>query len=233
MKTTAPTSQKTNAKKLALLPNIPLLDPKADNNPTEQMLSKADKDNIFNREMVIHLTALYNFAFHLTHDEEKANDLVQETCLRAYKSMDSYHKGTNGKAWLFKILKNYFINEYRKQQKQPIKINSEDIERYHDNEEQHKGKYLNLSHEVFQSMLGDEVSIALNSLSVNFKTIVLLCDIEGFTYEEIAKIVDIPIGTVRSRLHRARGVLKEKLFEYASKMGYANDTDLEANEPTI
>ncbi|MDV7393554.1 sigma-70 family RNA polymerase sigma factor, partial [Arthrospira platensis SPKY1] len=80
--------------------------------------------------------------------------------------------------------------------------------------------YLDLREEMFQNMMGDEVTTAINSLPVDFRTVILLCDIEGFTYEEIAKIIDIPIGTVRSRLHRARNMLKEILKEYAEKLGY-------------
>ena len=91
---------------------------------------------------------------------------------------------------------------------------------FHDTEDEGRVEYLDLRQELFQGMLGDEVTRALNELPVDFKTIILLCDIEEFSYEEIAKIIDIPIGTVRSRLHRASNILKEKLREYAQKEGY-------------
>lgn len=178
------------------------------------------KDEIFNNEFLPQIDALYNFAFHLTYDEEDSNDLVQETYLKAYRFIDSYDAGTNAKAWLFKILKNAFINEYRKKSKQPSRVDYEDFVGYHDTEESSHVEFLDLRHEIFQGMLGDEVTRALNTLPVDFRTVVLLCDIEGFSYEEIAKITDIPIGTVRSRLHRARNMLKEKLKEYAKNLGY-------------
>ena len=184
------------------------------------MSSKTEKDRIFESEFFPHADALYNFAYHLTYHEEEANDLVQETFLKAYRFIDSYQLGTNAKAWLFKILKNGFINDYRKKSKRPNRVDFEDVVNYHDSENQKASGNVDLRQEIFQNMLGDELSIAINSLPEDFKTAILLCDIEGFTYEEISKIVDIPIGTVRSRLHRARNMLKEKLYDYAKNMGY-------------
>ncbi|NNC94295.1 MAG: sigma-70 family RNA polymerase sigma factor [Chitinophagales bacterium] len=182
--------------------------------------TKKRKDAIFESEFLPHIDSLYNFAFHLTLNDSDANDLVQETFLKSYRFIDSYEVGTNAKAWLFKILKNAFINEYRKRSKQPTKVDYEDIARYHDSEDVKGVGTLDLRHDIFNDMMGDEVTNALNSLPVDFKTAIILCDIEGFTYEEIAKIVDIPIGTVRSRLHRARNMLKEVLREYALKKGF-------------
>lgn len=179
-----------------------------------------DKYEIFEKELFPHADALYNFGFHLTYSGEDANDLVQETYMKAYNFIESYTVGTNAKAWLFKILKNAFINEYRKKVRQPTKIDYEDVAYWHDSEDiSHIGS-LDLRHEIFQDLIGDEVTIALNQLPVDFRTIILLCDLEGFTYEEIAKIMDIPIGTVRSRLHRARNILKEKLKKYATSLGF-------------
>jgi RNA polymerase sigma-70 factor (ECF subfamily) len=166
------------------------------------------------------MDALYNFAFHLTYNEDDANDLVQETFLKAYRFIDSYQQGTNSKAWLFKILKNAFINEYRRKSKQPSRVDYDDVVSYHDTDDEGHVEYLDLRQELFQGMIGDEITKALNELPVDFKTVILLCDIEGFSYEEIAKIIDIPIGTVRSRLHRARNILKEELRDYALKEGY-------------
>lgn len=164
--------------------------------------------------------ALYNFAFHLTLNEEDSNDLVQDTFLKAYRFIDSYERGTNAKAWLFQILKNSFINEYRRKVRHPGQVDYEDYIAYQDSEESvHVGE-LDLRDDVFKGLIGDEVTVALNSLPVDFRTVILLSDIEGFSYEEIAKIIDIPIGTVRSRLHRARNLMKEKLRDYAKKMGY-------------
>ena len=186
----------------------------------EEIKSEQHKTQVFEEEFLPQIDALYNFAYHLTYDEADANDLVQETYMKAFRFIDKYHQGTNAKAWLFKILKNAFINEYRKKSKQPTKVDYEEVISYHEGENQDSAGFLDLRAEIFQGMMGDEVTNAINSLPVDFKTVILLCDIEGFTYEEIAKIVDIPIGTVRSRLHRARNMLKEKLKTYAEKLGY-------------
>ncbi|MBK8441888.1 MAG: sigma-70 family RNA polymerase sigma factor [Sphingobacteriales bacterium] len=186
---------------------------------------------IFEREFLPHADALYNFAFHLTYDEDDAQDLVQETFLKAYRFANSYTQGSNAKAWLFKILKNAFINDYRKRSKRPMQVELEDISSYHDSDENTNFiGYYDLREEIFQGMLGDEVMSALNSLPIDFRTVVLLCDVEGFTYEEMAKIIDIPIGTIRSRLHRARNMMKEKLQEYAQKLGYNINNNDDYNE---
>jgi RNA polymerase sigma factor (sigma-70 family) len=179
-----------------------------------------DKEQLFEDELLPHADALYNFAYHLTYNEEDANDLVQETFMKAFRFINSFDSGTNAKAWLFKILKNGFINEYRRKKKEPSKVDYEDIIAYQDADEENGGVAFDLREDIFDGMMGDEITIALNRLPIDFKTVILLCDIEGFTYEEIAKIIDIPIGTVRSRLHRARNMLKESLKEYAEKMGY-------------
>lgn len=183
-------------------------------------LSKKEKDKIFEDELLPHLDALYNFAYHLTYREEDSNDLVQETYMKAYRSIERYLVGTNAKAWLFKILKNAFINEYRRKSSRPTNVDFEDIAAYHDSDESGSNAYFDLREDFFEAMIGDEVTHAINSLPVDFRVVILLCDLEGFTYEEISKIIDIPIGTVRSRLHRARNMLKEKLQNYALKMGY-------------
>ena len=177
-------------------------------------------EKIFETEFLPQIDALYTFAFHLTLNEEDANDLVQETYLKAFRFIDKYMEGTNAKAWLFKILKNAFINQYRRKSKQPTRVDYEEIVNYHDEEDSQYSSYLDLREDMFQHMMGDEVTSAINSLPVDFRVVILLCDIEGFTYEEISKIIDIPIGTVRSRLHRARNMLKEKLKEYAESLGF-------------
>lgn len=190
----------------------------------EDAISEArrkEHNRIFEQEFLPQIDALYNFAFHLTYNEDDANDLVQETYLKAFRFIEKYIEGTNAKAWLFKILKNAFINQYRRKAKQPTKVDFEDIVSYHEGEDNSKlSGFLDLRQEIFQGMMGDEVTGAINALPVDFRTVILLCDVEGFTYEEISKIVDIPIGTVRSRLHRARNMLKEKLRSYAESLGY-------------
>ncbi|MBT8190545.1 MAG: sigma-70 family RNA polymerase sigma factor [Saprospiraceae bacterium] len=180
----------------------------------------SNSHEIFEKELLPHIDALKTFAFHLTYDEDDANDLVQETYLKAHRFIDRYIQGTNAKAWLFKILKNAYINHYRKRSKQPTRVDFEDIVSYHDSDDSSFTGYLDLREELFDSMMGDEVTIAINALPIDFRTVVLLCDVEGFTYEEISKIIDVPIGTVRSRLFRARNMLKEKLKTYAQNLGY-------------
>lgn len=182
-----------------------------------QDLSPQEKQETFDLEFLPHIDSLYNFGFYLTNDEDEAKDLLQETYLRAYKYINYYQKGTNAKAWLLRILKNTFINDYRKKSKKPVHLSFEDFYTGDDSED---NSFTDLRQEVFDSLIGDEVSHALNELPVDYRLIILLCDIEGFKYEEIAKIIDVPIGTVRSRLHRARNMLKDQLKHYASRKGY-------------
>jgi RNA polymerase sigma factor (sigma-70 family) len=182
--------------------------------------NRKEQMQIFEGEFLPHLDAMYNFAFRLAMDEDDAKDLVQDTYMKAYRFINSFQQGTNSKAWLYRILKNSFINDYRKKSKEPSKVDYQEVEGYYNSEKVDENKTSDLRQESVKDMIGDEVSLALNSLAVDFRTVIILCDIEGFTYEEMAKILDIPIGTVRSRLHRARNLLKEKLNSYATSMGY-------------
>jgi RNA polymerase sigma factor (sigma-70 family) len=185
---------------------------------------ETEKHDIFNREFMPHINSMYNFAFRLTMDEDDANDLVQDTYLKAFRFIASFERGTNAKAWLFRILKNSFINDYRKRSKEPSKVDYQEVETtYNSDDGLETQATSDLRTESVQDLIGDEVANALNSLPVDFRTVIILCDIEGFTYEEMAKILDIPIGTVRSRLHRARNLLKDKLRNYALSMGYKSD----------
>jgi len=182
--------------------------------------SEDEKQSIFNQEFMPHINSMYNFAYRLTLDPDDSKDLLQDTYLKAFRFIDSFQQGTNAKAWLFRILKNSFINDYRKKSKEPSKVDYQEVETFYNSEDVDRQITPDLRVEALQDMIGDEISTALNSLDVDFRTVIILCDLEGFKYEEMAKILDIPIGTVRSRLHRARNLLKEKLSEYAKKMGY-------------
>lgn len=184
--------------------------------------SEQEKQDIFNQEFMPHINSMYNFAYRLTLDQDDSKDLLQDTYLKAFRFIDSFQQGTNAKAWLFRILKNSFINDYRKKSKEPSKVDYQEVETFYNSEDVDRQITPDLRVEALQDMIGDEISIALNSLDVDFRTVIILCDLEGFKYEEMAKILDIPIGTVRSRLHRARNLLKERLSEYARKMGYKN-----------
>lgn len=186
--------------------------------PIRNKLTKVEKDRLFEDEFLPHMDSLYNFGFYLANDEDMAKDLLQETFLKAYRFIEYYQLGTNAKAWLLRIMKNSFINEYRKKSKTPHKVNIDDINQKDDVDDQHV--VLDMRTEVYNSLMGDEITRAVNALPVDYRLIILLCDIEGFKYDEIAKIIDVPIGTVRSRLHRARNLLKEKLKEYARTKGF-------------
>lgn len=186
----------------------------------DENINKVEKDAQFEKEFMPLINSLYNFAYRLTLDEDDANDLVQETYLKAYRFFNSYEQGTNAKAWLFRILKNSFINDFRKKSKEPSKVDYQEVESFYNSDDIDENITTDLRVESLQDMIGDEVANALNSLAVDFRTIIILCDLEGFTYEEMAKILDIPIGTVRSRLHRARNLLKDKLRTYAGTMGF-------------
>ncbi len=191
-------------------------------NAPRQTYAEKEKLEIFDKEFMPHINSMYNFAYRLTFDQDDANDLVQDTYLKAFRFIDSFEQGTNAKAWLFRILKNSFINDYRKKSKEPAKVDYQEVEAYYNSDDVDRQITPDLRVESLQDMIGDEISNALNSLDVDFRTVIILCDLEGFKYDEMAKILDIPIGTVRSRLHRARNLLKEKLNVYAKKMGYNN-----------
>ena len=185
--------------------------------------SEIEKQEIFDQEFLPHIHAMYNFGYRLTLARDDAKDLVQDTYFKAFRFIESFQKGTNAKAWLFRILKNSFINDYRKKTKEPNKVDYQEVESYYNSEDVNRQITPDLRVEALKDMIGDEISNALNALDVDFRTVIILCDLEGFKYEEMAKILDIPIGTVRSRLHRARQLLKEKLSEYAKSMGYKNE----------
>ena len=181
---------------------------------------QTEKDKIFEVEMMPHVDALYMYAYNsFVRNTNDAQDLVQETMLKAYKAIDSYEIGTNAKAWLFKILYNTFINHYRKKSKRPNQVDFEKIENLNNDESTEFTNVVTIDAEVFGMMLGDEVATAMASLSDQARTVILLSDIGDFKYEEIAALLDIPIGTVRSRLFRARNTLKEILKDYAQSFG--------------
>ena len=190
---------------------------------TKYTYSEKERLEIFNNEFMPHIDSMYNFAYRLSFDDDDSKDLVQDTYLKAYRFINSFQRGTNAKAWLYRILKNSFINEFRKKGKEPSKVDYQEVENFYNSDDVDETRTVDLRVDTVKDMIGDEVTNALNSLAIDFRTVIILCDLEGFTYEEMAKILDIPIGTVRSRLHRARNLLKEKLNTYASSMGFGNN----------
>lgn len=174
----------------------------------------------FEREAIPHMDILYNYALRMTSNADDADDLVQETYLKAYRFWDKYEKGTNIRAWLFRIMKNSYINRYRKESKEPDTVDYEDIQNFYRTIRYATADPNDLEEKIFGGLLGDEVARAIESLPEDFRTVVILCDIEGLSYEEIAEFVDCPIGTIRSRLHRGRKMLRAKLFSYAKQRGF-------------
>lgn len=180
----------------------------------------AEKHREFEREAMPHMDILYNYAVRMTSDPDDASDLVQETFMKAYRFWDKYEKGTNIRAWLFRIMKNSYINRYRKESKEPETLDYNEIQNFYNTIRYESADPNDLQEKIFGGLLDDDVARAIESLPEDFKTVVILCDIEGLSYEEIAEFVDCPIGTVRSRIHRGRKMLREKLMTYAKQRGY-------------
>lgn len=182
--------------------------------------SEIQKNIEFENIAIPHKEALYNFALKMTNDIDEADDLLQETFLKAFKYFDKFERGTNCKAWLYSIMRNTYINEYRRIKKSPEKVDYDDIENFYENIKESEVEFGHIVEDAFSNTLNDEVSEALADLPKDFQTIILLSDVEGFTYEEIADFLSCPIGTVRSRLHRARKMLYAKLYNYAKSVGF-------------
>ncbi len=174
----------------------------------------------FETEAIPHMSALYSFAMRLTRDPDDASDLVQETFLKGFRFFDKFERGTNCKAWLFRILKNSFINKFRQSAGAPDLVKYGDIEEFYETIRDSSVPTSDLEVQLFDQTLDDEVSQAINELPIEFRTVLVLCDIEDFTYAEIAEHIDCPIGTVRSRLHRARKILAGRLASYAMDRGF-------------
>jgi RNA polymerase sigma-70 factor (ECF subfamily) len=184
------------------------------------ILRRSDKQVAFEREALPHSDLLYNYALRMTNNPADADDLVQETYLKAYRFWDKYEQGTNIRAWLFRIMKNSYINRYRKETKEPDTVDYEDVQNFYSLIKDETADSNDLQQKLFGNLLDDDVAKAIAELPDDFRTVVILCDIEGLTYEEIAEFVDCPLGTVRSRLHRGRRLLRGRLVEYARNRGY-------------
>jgi RNA polymerase sigma-70 factor (ECF subfamily) len=172
-----------------------------------------------------HMDALYSTALRMTRNPLDAEDLVQDVYLRAYRFFDKFEEGTNFKAWIFKILTNTFINRYRQKVREPQHTEFEKVEYFYaEAEKERDDKYeTRYDEKRYADLFGDEINTALSKLSYDFRAVVILCDIEGFSYKEIAAIVGTPIGTVMSRLSRARQQLQKYLREYALREGFVKN----------
>ena len=175
-----------------------------------------------------HMQALYTAALRMTRNPADAEDLVQETFLKAYRAFDRYEDGTNLRAWLYKILTNTFINSYRAAKRRPEKADVEDVEDlylYRRLGELRGEEGRSAEDEVFERFTDDEVKAAIESLPESFRIAVLLADVEGFSYKEIAEITEVPIGTVMSRIHRGRKALQKALMDFAVARGLVGSTE--------
>ena len=175
----------------------------------------------FERDVLPLLPSLYGAALRMTRDPTDAEDLVQDTYLRAFRGFASFQEGTNLKAWLYRILTNSFINTYRKNQRQPQTVEGPDDvdEWYLFDRLGARNVVASAEEEVLDGLPDDEVKQALESLPENFRLPVLLADVEGFSYKEVAAILGVPIGTVMSRLHRGRKALQKALWETVQERG--------------
>jgi len=186
----------------------------------------ADTAN-FERDAMQYAPQLYSAALRMTRNPADAEDVVQETFLKAYRGYGTFKEGTNLRAWLYRILTNQFINTYRKKQREPQTVDGpDDIDEWY-LYDRLGGRNVELSAEteVLDRMPDQAVKDALESLPENFRLPVLLADVEGFSYKEIAEIMDTPIGTVMSRLHRGRKALQKALWDTAKERGLVDDDD--------
>ena len=189
--------------------------------PAPQELSQDDGDRLFAEQAIPLIDQLFGAALGMTRNRADAEDLVQETFMKAYTKFHQYQQGTNIKAWLYRILTNTYITHYRKAQRSPKRSGGEEVEDWqlaaaasHDE----KG-LVSAEAEALDNIPSSQLRTALESLSEDQRVVVLLSDVEGFAYKEIADMLDIPIGTVMSRLHRGRKNLREGLSALAAEYG--------------
>jgi RNA polymerase sigma-70 factor (ECF subfamily) len=186
--------------------------------------SATDRNDRFERDALVFMDQLYAAALRYTKNPEDARDLVQDTYLKAFNSFHQFEDGTNLRAWLYRVLTTTFINTYRKDQRRP-QLASGELEDWQLAEAQSHTSDLGKSAEVeaLENLPDSDIKRALQEIPEEFRIAVYLADVEGFSYKEIADIVEIPAGTVMSRLHRGRKLLREKLADYAKELGYSTE----------
>jgi RNA polymerase sigma-70 factor, ECF subfamily len=187
--------------------------------------SATDRNARFERDALVFMDALYAAALRYTRNPEDARDLLQDTYLKAFNSFHQFQEGTNLRAWLYRVLTTTFINSYRKDQRRP-QLTSGELEDWQLAKAQSHTSDLGKSAEVqaLENLPDSDIKRALHEIPEDFRMAVYLADVEGFSYKEIAEIVDVPAGTVMSRLHRGRKLLREKLADYAKELGYSTES---------
>jgi len=186
--------------------------------------TKVELRRRFEREAIPHIDALMRTARRMTKSENDAEDLVQETMLKSYRFFDKFEEGTNCKAWLFKIMTNIFINNYRSKAKAPQSVTFGDVDDGFLYGQLAKNKDISDPEtEFFSKILDEDVRAAINELPEDFRLVVVLSFLEGFSYQEIANITGLQIGTVKSRLHRGRKLLQKALWDYALRSGFIKE----------
>lgn len=185
------------------------------------MESETDRDARFERDALPYLDALYAGAMRFTANPAEAEDLVQETMLKAYAAFHQFQEGTNLKAWLFRIMQNTFISDYRKKRREPLQTSTDELEDWQVSRMESSARTaLPSAEEIVLDALPDgDVLDALKALPEDFRTAVYLADVEGFSYAEIAQIMGTPTGTVMSRIHRGRKRMREALADHARELG--------------
>src|SRR5687768_441600 len=180
-----------------------------------------------------HLDPLYSAALRLTKNERDAEDLVQDTFLRAYRFFDKFERGTNIKAWLFKILTNTFINRYRRKVKERSVVEGSERDAVHERfiSRDATDFAANPEQYFFDRLLSDDVLRAIDALPIDFRLVVILADLQEFSYKEIAEILECPVGTVMSRLFRGRKLLQKTLRDYAAGTGVLHGQEDTQGEP--
>jgi len=179
------------------------------------------KRKTFEREAMPHMDALYRTALRMTKNESDAEDLVQETMIKAYRFWDKFEPGSNCRAWLFKIMTNIFINDYRSKSRAPVAVDVDDIDdNYLYGQLASQSDDDNPERQLFAKVFDKDVRKAIEELPEDFRLVVILSFLEGFAYQEIAEIADLQLGTVKSRLHRGRKLLQKRLLDYAITNGY-------------
>jgi RNA polymerase sigma-70 factor (ECF subfamily) len=185
----------------------------------------AERQRRFEEEALPFLDGMFGAAMRLTRNPSDAEDLLQETFLRAFNAYDSFEPGTNLKAWLYRILMNTYISSYRKQKRSPQTVSSDEVEDFSLYRQIISDGGRTPETQVLDSIPDEEVKRALEELPEQFRNAVLLADVEGFSYKEIADITDTSIGTVMSRLHRGRKALQKTLWDYARSRGMVNEEE--------